>query len=213
MCLVFFFPAYQTCVCVWHADTGNGARCKMKASLMSHRNIQDEDVGLSITGFSVCVCMCVSIANMAKHILTNKKKLGSNLKENWQNTNKVLFVWGYLSFWKLQGEKQCEREAIRGKATATGGSVFVLGADFRLLGAEVCFDRTNSYLYCLTGIQNFIAFPNCHTQRSNVKLAIVERVETWYFLIVGIMGHIFRHSLQDFQTLGNLHLSSFLARM
>lgn len=38
--------------------------------------------------------------------------------------------------------------------------------------------KTNSYLYCLTGIQNFIAFPNCHTQRSNVKLAIVERVET-----------------------------------
>lgn len=55
----YFFPAYQTCVCVWHADTGNGARCKMKASLMSHRNIQDEDVGLSITGFSVCVYVCV----------------------------------------------------------------------------------------------------------------------------------------------------------
>lgn len=26
---------------------------------MTHRNIQDEDVGLSITGFSVCVYVCV----------------------------------------------------------------------------------------------------------------------------------------------------------
>lgn len=53
---------------------------------MSHRNIQDEDVGLSITGFSVCVCMCVSIANMAKHILTNKK----NWVAIWKKIDKIL---------------------------------------------------------------------------------------------------------------------------
>lgn len=91
MCMVIFFQHIR-CVYVYgmltrvmvHAVKWRPARWVTETSRMKMS-------GLSITGFSVC--MCVSIANMAKYIFTNKK----NWVAIWKKIDKILtkcFLWG-----------------------------------------------------------------------------------------------------------------------
>lgn len=70
-------------------------------------------------------------------------------------TAKVLLFFLGRTFLLERNEVKCNMRVKTSveKAAVTTESIFVLGEDFRLLGAKICFKRTNSYVYCLTTLE------------------------------------------------------------